>query len=394
METLVPSLREIFEEDNLVMGVLSKKRMKSAPIEKVKIKLVKIKEDILFQFELFDGKQVQHLNLNEEEAIEKTYALLNEDFLQGVFYCGTGDYQVLISKKNKVKVLRKKATKQKEVVVAHNRKKNYIINEDEPCDFLIALGVMDANGKVKKSRYDKFRQLNRYLEIIQSSVNALNKEEKIRIIDFGCGKAYLTFALYYYLVNILDLNVEIIGLDLKEDVIKFCNKLKEDLGYNGLRFEIGNIEKYVSESPVHMVISLHACDTATDAALAKAVGWESEVILAVPCCQHELFPQLKTDHLSVLERHGTLKERLASLTTDAVRASAMEIMGYDTDIFEFIDMAHTPKNLMIRCIKRGHYSNEEVLRYKDTKAFFNIRPSIETFLGEKFTKRLDGQSKQ
>lgn len=293
-----------------------------------------------------------------------------------------------------MKVLRKKATKQKEVVVAHNRKKNYIINEDEPCDFLIALGVMDANGKVKKSRYDKFRQLNRYLEIIQSSVNALNKEEKIRIIDFGCGKAYLTFALYYYLVNILDLNVEIIGLDLKEDVIKFCNKLKEDLGYNGLRFEIGNIEKYVSESPVHMVISLHACDTATDAALAKAVGWESEVILAVPCCQHELFPQLKTDHLSVLERHGTLKERLASLTTDAVRASAMEIMGYDTDIFEFIDMAHTPKNLMIRCIKRGHYSNEEVLRYKDTKAFFNIRPSIETFLGEKFTKRLDGQSKQ
>lgn len=392
METLGSSLREMFEQENLVMGVLSKKRMKSAPIEKVKIKLVRIKEEVLYQFELFDGKQVQHLNLNEEEAIEKTYALLNEEFLQGAFYCGTGDYQVLISKKNKVKVLKKKATRQKELVVAHNRKKNYIISEDEPCDFLIALGVMDASGKVKKSRYDKFRQLNRYLEIIQSSVNALNKEEKIRIIDFGCGKAYLTFALYYYLVNILDLNVEIIGLDLKEDVIKFCNQLKEDLAYDGLRFEIGNIEKYVSESPVHMVISLHACDTATDAALAKAVGWGSEVILAVPCCQHELFPQLKTDHLSVLERHGTLKERLASLTTDAVRASAMEIMGYETDIFEFIDMAHTPKNLMIRCIKRGHYSNEEVLRYKETLKFFNIHPSIEEFLGESFKERVYGQS--
>lgn len=394
MENLLPSLREMFENGNLITGIISKKRQKSAPIEKVKIKPVLIKEQVLYQVELFDGKQVQHLNLNEADVLEKIYALLNEDFLQGMFFCGTGDYQVLISKKNKVKVLKKKASRQLTQVTSHNRKKNYIINEGDNCDFLIALGVMDANGKVKKSRYDKFRQLNRYLEIIQSSIDALNKEETIRIIDFGCGKAYLTFALYYYLVKMLHLNVEIVGLDLKEDVIHFCNKLKDDLGYEGLRFEIGNIEKYTSEVPIHMVISLHACDTATDAALAKAVGWDSEVILAVPCCQHELFPQLKTDALSVLERHGILKERLAALTTDAIRASAMEIMGYATDIFEFIDMAHTPKNLMIRSVKRGHYSKEEVLRYQETKAFFNIHPSIETFLGEKFEKRLNDEMKQ
>jgi SAM-dependent methyltransferase len=393
METLVTSLREIIGHENLIMGVISKKRQKSGLIEKVKIKPVRIKEEVLYQVELFDGKQVQHLNLNEEETINKIYALFNEAFLQGMFFSGTGDYQVLISKKNKVKVLKKKATRKKEVVASHNRKKNYVINDGEPCDFLMALGVMDEKGHVKKSRYDKFRQLNRYLEIIQSSVKVLNKEETIRIIDFGCGKAYLTFALYYYLVKMLKLDVEIIGLDLKADVIKFCNTLKEDLGYEGLRFEIGNIENYTSTVPIHMVISLHACDTATDAALAKAVGWESQVILAVPCCQHELFPQLKTEVLSVLERHGILKERLAALTTDAVRASAMEIMGYETDIFEFIDMAHTPKNLMIRSIKRGHYSKEEVSRYKETLKFFNICPSIEVFLGEEFKERVYTEDK-
>ncbi|MBN2897992.1 MAG: SAM-dependent methyltransferase [Clostridia bacterium] len=392
MENLVTSLREMIENQNLIMGVLSKKRDKSHPVEKVKIQPVLIKDQIVYQFELFDGKQVQHLNLDEVETLEKVYELLQEAFLQGMFFCGRGDYQVLISKKNKVKVLKKKATRELQVVTAHNRKKNYIIDDGEPCDFLQALGVMDEDGRVKKSRYDKFRQLNRYLEIIQSSIKVLNKEETIRIIDFGCGKAYLTFALYYYLVKILHLNVEIIGLDLKEDVIHFCNQLRDDLAYEGLRFEIGNIEHYTSSRPVHMVISLHACDTATDAALAKAVGWGSEVILAVPCCQHELLPQLKTQHLDVMERHGILKERLAALTTDAIRASAMEIMGYETDIFEFIDMAHTPKNLMIRSVKRGHYSKEEVVRYKDTLKFFNVKPSIEVFLGAPFMERVYGAS--
>lgn len=393
MNDIVKILQEIVEYENLIVGTISKKRQKSDPIEKVKIKPVRIKEEILYQIELFDGKQVQHLNLNETATIEKMHELLKEAFMQGMFFCASGDYQILISKKNKIKVIKKKASRQKEVIASHNRKKNYIISDDQPCDFLIALGVMDEKGRVKKSRYDKFRQLNRYLEIIQSSVKALNKEETIRIIDFGCGKAYLTFALYYYLVKILALDVEIIGLDLKEDVIEFCNKLKDDLAYDHLRFEMGNIENYSSSVPVHMVISLHACDTATDAALAKAVGWESDVILAVPCCQHELLPQLKTPTLGVLERHGILKERLAALTTDAVRASAMEIMGYETDIFEFIDMAHTPKNLMIRSIKRGHYSKEEVIRYKQTLQFFNIHPSIETFLGEKFNERVYGEFK-
>lgn len=393
METLIGSLREMIENENLVTAVISKKRQKSALVEKVKIKPVRVKEDLLYQFELFDGKQVQHLNLNEEKTIEKMYELFSEAFLQGMFFCASADFQVLISKKNKVKVLKKKATRKKEIVTTHNRKKNYIINDGDPCDFLMALGVMDEKGYVKKSRYDKFRQLNRYLEIMKSSIKELNKEETIRIIDFGCGKAYLTFALYYYLVKILNLDVEIIGLDLKEDVIHFCNELKEELGYDHLRFEMGNIEHYTSTVPVHMVISLHACDTATDAALAKAVGWGSEVILAVPCCQHELFPQLQTDSLTVIERHGILKERLAALTTDAVRASAMEIMGYETDIFEFIDMAHTPKNLMIRSIKRGHYTKEEVSRYKEALKFFNICPSIETFLGPAFKERVYAEDK-
>jgi SAM-dependent methyltransferase len=393
MNNIIETIREIMENENLITGTISKKRQKSDPIEKVKVKPVKIRNEVVYQVELFDGKQVQHLNLTEGEAVDKIFDLFNEAFMQGMFFCASGDYQILISKKNKVKVIKKKASRQRELAISHNRKKNYIINEGEPCDFLIALGVMEENGRVKKSRYDKFRQLNRYLEIIQSSVKALNKAETIRIIDFGCGKAYLTFALYYYLVQILDLDVEIIGLDLKEDVIDFCNRLKDDLGYHQLRFEIGNIEDYTSTVPIHMVISLHACDTATDAALAKAVGWESDVILAVPCCQHELFPQLKTESLNLLERHGILKERLAALTTDAVRASAMEIMGYETDIFEFIDMAHTPKNLMIRSIKRGHYSKEEVLQYKATLNFFNIRPSIETFLGDQFKERVYGQFK-
>lgn len=388
MENLKPSLAEIFENDNIIMAIISKKRRKRDKIEKVKIEPVKIKGQVLYQIEYFDGKQVKHENVPAVGTIEKVEILLRENFLQGMFFCGTGDYQVLISKKNKVKVLKKKASREKKAVLGHNRQKNYIIQDGQACDFLIALGVMDGEGHVKKSRYDKFRQLNRYLEIIQSSIKTLNKEEKIRIIDFGCGKAYLTFSLYYYLVKVLKLDVEIVGLDLKEEVIQFCNQLRDTLNYEGLHFEIGNIEAYTSDQPIHMVISLHACDTATDAALAKAVDWGSEVILAVPCCQHELLPQLKTESLELIERHGILKERLAAITTDAVRASAMEIMGYATDIFEFIDLAHTPKNLMIRSVKRGHYSNKEIMRYKEAKAFFNIHPSIELFLGENFRKKV------
>ncbi len=399
MESLIKFLDEIIESGKLIEGVISKKRRKSDELNKLKVKPIKIKGELLYQIELFYDKKVQHINATKNEIAGMLYGYIEQYFLQAVFYCKDADYQILISKKNKVKILNQKPTRKSDINFSHNRDKNYIIKNNEPCDFLIELGVMDTNGKVKPSRYDKFRQLNRYLELIQSGIKnimqsglGVDGNKPIRIIDFGCGKAYLTFALYYYLVKLLNLNVEIIGLDLKEDVIEFCNGVSRKLGYDNLKFEVGSIQEYSLDFKANMVISLHACDVATDAAIGKAVSWDSDVIFAVPCCQHELFNQMDNNNIPILETHGILKERFAALMTDAVRGSALEIMGYSTDIFEFIDMEHTPKNIMIRAIKRGTYSIDEIKRYNKIISDYKICPCIQKELGDIFQERISIKS--
>lgn len=266
-------------------------------------------------------------------------------------------------------------------ILAHDRSKQYILPEGEPVDFLIGLGVQLPDGRITKNRYDKFRQINRYLEFIEDVLEELPKDRTINIVDFGCGKSYLTFAMYYYLHVKEGRDISVTGLDLKEDVIRHCNELAEKLGYDGLHFEQGDIKGYEGMEHVDLVVSLHACDLATDYALEKAVKWGAEVILAVPCCQHELNRQIKNDVLSPVLQYGLIKERMAALITDAVRAQLLEEQGYDTQILEFIDMEHTPKNILIRAVKRGKMKSQmrgqALARMED---FLGISPTLEKLL--------------
>ena len=264
------------------------------------------------------------------------------------------DAQVLSSKKGKLTIKYRKLTEQrKQKDLSHNRSKSYILKEGECVDFLVDLGVMTKDGKVVKAKYDKYRQINRFLEFIEDIIPQLDKSSEQTIIDFGCGKSYLTFAMYYYLKVLKGYDIRIVGLDLKEDVIEKCNLLSKKYGYDKLKFLVGDIASYEDVTKVDMVVTLHACDTATDYALAKAVKWGAKVILSVPCCQHEANTMIKNELLSPVFSYGILKERMAAIFTDAVRANLLEEAGYQTQILEFIDMEHTPKNLLIRAVYTG-----------------------------------------
>ena len=261
---------------------------------------------------------------------------------------------MLSSKKGKLTVKYRKLTEQrKQKDLSHNRSKSYILKEGECVDFLVDLGVMTKDGKVVKAKYDKYRQINRFLEFIEDIIPQLDKSSEQTIIDFGCGKSYLTFAMYYYLKVLKGYDIRIVGLDLKEDVIEKCNLLSKKYGYDKLKFLVGDIASYEDVTKVDMVVTLHACDTATDYALAKAVKWGAKVILSVPCCQHEANTMIKNELLSPVFSYGILKERMAAIFTDAVRTNLLEEAGYQTQILEFIDMEHTPKNLLIRAVYTG-----------------------------------------
>ena len=268
-----------------------------------------------------------------------------------------GDMQVLVSKSGKRTIKVRKQGEEKrnirKISLEHNRKKRYILEEGTPVLFLQDLGVMTGEGKVVRSKYDKFRQINRFLEFVEDILPKFPRNRKVRILDFGCGKSYLTFAMYYYLKEKKGYDIQITGLDRKEEVIAHCNALAEKYRFENLTFLCGDIASYKEGDQVDMVVTLHACDTATDYALAKAIGWNASVILSVPCCQHELNRQIENPVLEPAFQYGLVKERMAALYTDAIRAQVLENHGYRTQILEFIDMEHTPKNILIRGVKEG-----------------------------------------
>ena len=338
---------------------------------KVKIRPVLSRDRIRIQAEEFRGKQAFHKNLGVEEAASYMENLLDGVFKQAQLETQNWSGQILVSKKGKasVKVKRKMTASDGKNANAleaawkqgltHNRKKKYILEEGIAVPFLVDLGVQTKDGKIVNSRYDKFRQINRFLEFIEDILPRLEKERESVIIDFGCGKSYLTFAMYYYLHELKGYPVRIIGLDLKEDVINNCNDLAKKYGYEKLTFLTGDIASYDGVDQVDMVVTLHACDLATDYALEKAVRWGARVILSVPCCQHELNGQMKNDLLQPIFQYGIIKERAAALFTDAMRAQILESVGYRTQILEFIDMEHTPKNILIRAVKQGGPKNNK-----------------------------------
>lgn len=339
--------------------------------QKVKIKPVLIKKEFMFQTITYIGTQVFHENLSNESVIEFIMIQLSEQYRQMEIETTEVRATVLISKKGKVTIKKKLLTENfdKKIDLSHNREKQYILQEGTPVPFLVDLGVQTIEGKTVQSKSDKFKQINRYLEFIRDVLPQLPKDKEISIIDFGCGKSYLTFALYYFLHEKQNLQVRIIGLDLKQDVIEHCNQLRTKYGYSGLQFLYGDISTYTGADQVDMVVTLHACDTATDYALYKAVKWGAKVILSVPCCQHELNRQIDNEMMKPILKYGLVKERMSALITDAIRADLLENCGYETQILEFIDMEHTPKNILIRAIKKEQQD-------------FTLDSKLEVFLDE------------
>lgn len=380
MEEIRAVLEQCFTLD-FISGTISNPREKGG-VTKVKIRPMLVKEKLVFQFEAFENNQAFHENVSAEEAVIKVQKYM-ELFKQLQMMTKTVNYTILVSKKGKVTVQKKGVKGEvKKVDLSHNRSKKYILEEGVKVPFLYDLGVQTADGKIVKSRFDKFRQINRFLEFIEDILPQLAKDKEVTILDFGCGKSYLTFAMYYYLHELKGYDIRIIGLDLKKDVIRLCNELSEKYGYEKLKFLEGNIADYTGVDEVDMVVTLHACDTATDFALAKAVGWNAKVILSVPCCQHELNGQIQNDMLAPVLKYGLIKERMAALITDALRAEYLEGEGYDAQILEFIDMEHTPKNILIRAVKTGKKkANKEEI--KNCEKQLHVSPMLGRLLEDK-----------
>lgn len=359
-------------EEKFIYGVFTTPRNKADnPYKKITARPIVIKQDNIIQLEQFTDTKVFHDNLNYEAAAGKIIDLIKNEYKNINIFTEDSDYLIIVSKKGSIKITESQPSK-KLVGGEHNKKKQYILNENEPCDFLEILGIMNENGQVYSKRYDKFKQINKFLEIVDDSLKNTELKDDFMIIDFGCGKAYLTFALYHYFYKIRRIKAKIIGLDLKEDVISFCNEAACKLHYDNLEFKCKDIKSFEYKSDVDMIVTLHACDNATDAALVKAIKWNSKIILSVPCCQHEFYDKIENPSLDPMLKHGLIKERISSLVTDSLRSLFLETKGYKVQLLEFISMEHTPKNILIKAIKTDRASEKAKKEYDNFKSFWNL----------------------
>ena len=389
-EKVFELLKENFENKNITKCIFS--NMKGDyEYTKIIIKPLIIKNNFVYQFEQFKNNKAYHSNLTVEESIQKISTII-ENFYQYVVFTTEADIQIIRGKKD---FNMKSTCNQKEICsLEHNKIKKYILEEGTPIPFLIRLGIMGEDGKVFKKSYDKFRQINKYLEFIDETIKELKNKKyidtHIKAVDFGCGKSYLTFALHYYLKNIQNMTFEVIGLDLKKDVIEHCNQIAKDLNMENIEFLTGDIKDFNKLKNVDLIFSLHACNNATDYSLLKGLELGAKAILAVPCCQHEFNQKMSQNKKSEffafenpIGKHGILLEKFASLATDALRAQALELCGYKTQVMEFIDMEHTPKNILIRGIKENPNKNileKKLQEYEIYKKFLGIEPLLDTLL--------------
>ena len=336
-----------------------------------------------------DGKAIQK-NIPEKEAVEKIAELVPGTYKQLNIITTQGDAEVKVSKKDKITVIDKikKDTQNKVQVEKNNRDKNYIIPDGEPVDFLIELGVQGKNGRIFDKKRSKFRQINRFLELVSDVEKDIIKGDDLYILDLCCGKSYLSFAIYYYFAKIKGLSVQMDCVDLKKDVIKYCSDVAEKLGYKGLNFVCGDIKDFKIKRAPDLTVSLHACDIATDIVLAKGIDSSSRVIMSTPCCHHEMMGQLKQKGqvTDVLMKHSILKQKFADSLTDALRCKVLEINGYEVNALELIDPEETPKNVLIRAVKKGKVSSGDIeklkIEYKAICDMFGIKP----YLSENYAK--------
>lgn len=357
---IISELLSHIKNNNLAKITFSNIRNKELELDKVIAKPVNIKNNINIQFEYRYKRIIKHENIITADA-DKIKIMLEELFsLAKDISVITSDeiINIKISKKFKVSINKKK-TEKKDISFEHNTSKEYFLDEKQKYDFLIELGIQNKEGKILKARFNKFRQINKYLEFIKHATTQLDTKNQITILDFGSGKSYLTFSTYYYLTEILKLNVKIIGIDLKKEVIEYCNNISKKLNFNNLEFVYGDVIDYENKNKIDMVISLHACNTATDIALLKSLGWNAKIFFAVPCCQKELNNQLDSTFIPFMLKHGIIKEKFSTLLTDSIRSEVLEVFGYKSDIVEFISEENTPKNQLIRAYKTTDKINFE-----------------------------------
>jgi SAM-dependent methyltransferase len=396
------NIKNIFEEtvnQDLISIIISNSKEKNK-ISKIKIRPVILKGELYFQVSEYIGNKIFHNNYQKNLLIDRLPSWFDDLFRQAEILTKNRQVVILISKKGKATVKTKQTgdstdSKNSSLKISpdratidalqHNKKKNYILEEGTALPFLVDLGVITKDGAIIKAKMDKYRQINRFLEYIEDVLPYLDHTREITILDFGCGKSYLTFAMYYFLKELKGYHINVIGLDLKMDVILQCNQLSEKYGYDKLKFIQGDIASYEGKSSVDMVVTLHACDTATDHALYKAVTWGAKVILSVPCCQHELNGQIDCEMLKPVLKYGIIRERMSALITDALRAELLEIKGYRVQLLEFIDMEHTPKNILIRAVKRnaaGSENEEKNMDLMKCMDFLKVSPCLQRLFQE------------
>ena len=402
-------VQSLVDEETLTGATLSRPR-RSDPSRpsKVTVAPVAIGGELRYRFTFHEAARTRDENLAPEAAAARLLQLVETEFRQALLQSTEADWQVLTSGKAPT-VLRRPPSRPDPPVLRHDRVKRRILPEGVPVPFLVELGVMTPDGKVRAKRYDKYRQVNRFLELVEDVLPALgvqrdggrpeveraepgreaeasrrSRTAPLRVVDFGSGKSYLTFALHHLLTAVHGVEVDVVGLDLKADVVADCEALARKLGAEGLRFEVGEIAGYDGLDGVDLVVSLHACDTATDAALDRAVRAGARVILAVPCCQHELLPQLQSTALDPLLRHGTLRERFAADVTDAARAQLLGAVGYDVQVVEFVELEHTPKNVLLRAVARpGRDTAKAAAEYRSFAGELGIDPALGRLLADR-----------
>ncbi|MEG1311166.1 MAG: SAM-dependent methyltransferase [Romboutsia sp.] len=383
MEQLKKAIDEIIGQD-IIKVVISNKMNKDIEYNKITFILKENNEKQYYQIEKATEKQVFHENIDRNDLGEKMLEYIASSYKQVSAWSVSTTFDLKISKKGKLFLGKKKSDNEKFINKGHNKEKNYILKEGMLIQPLIDLGVFTKDGKVVNSKYDKYKQINRFVEIIDDEIKK-NDYKELTILDFGCGKSYLTFVLYYYFVEIKKINVKMIGLDLKSEVIKKCNDIAKRYNYENLHFEIGDVNGFKYNNKVDMVITLHACDTATDYALYNAIKWNSKMIFSVPCCQHEFNHQMKAESLDILTKYGIVQERVAALMTDAARANLLECAGYKTQLLEFIDISHSPKNILIRASKANISKDKKEKSLNEVKNLinqFNFNPTLFNLLNQ------------
>ena len=397
--------------------VLSRRRGDRPELaERVVVRPVELADGPRYQFTSETHRQQTHENLEPAAAVVRIGEWFPECYGDLHLFGSEEDVSARVGRGGRLKVHRKPATTLPPESSSHDRTKQHLLPDGQKCAFLEAIGVMTSEGRVKASRQAKFRQVNRFLELVDDCVGSLPKEGDLQVVDFGCGKSYLTFALYHLLTELRGREVRIVGIERESEVVEDCRGVAQRLGWDDIEFHQGEIADFevpaqaansgeAHESRVDLAVSLHACDTATDDALARAVGWQAGVILAVPCCQHELSGGLEIEELSSVHRHGILHDRLASLVTDALRAEALEVCGYRTGVVEFIDMEHTAKNVLLRGVRREPGEADERRRIERAEAYRGLRSmlgvettrleaQLEVAMGEEFAERISGSPPQ